>query len=107
MHFDRIELLNERLVAVVKAGTWESDLVQFDSLDIFKAEVEATLLPDFALSGMVAAQWLIPVENAFAKSSRLAMPLPPCLYIFLPLYYKLRSPCLSVVHAFIYLLFAV
>ena len=61
MLFDRTEALEERLVALVKGGTWDPEWL--DSLDL-EAEIEATLLlSSFALSGMVAAQWLIPVEN--------------------------------------------
>ena len=59
MLFDKTEVLEERLVALVKAGT--------ECSDVLKVEAEATsgLLSSFALSGMVAAHWLIPVENVF------------------------------------------
>ena len=58
MLFDKTEVLEERLVALVKVGT--------ECLDILEVEAEAAsgLLPSFALSGMVATHWLISVENA-------------------------------------------
>lgn len=62
MPFDRTEVVVERLVAFVKAGTSEVR-EWFEGLDIFEVEVDATLFPSFALWGMVAAQLLIPVEN--------------------------------------------
>ena len=53
--FERTKAFDEWLVAFVKGGTRDPEW--FNSLDIFKAEAEATL------SGIVAAQWLIPVEK--------------------------------------------
>ena len=57
-----VVLVVERLVAFVKAGTFDPEA--FEGLEILVAEVDASKLPGFEFSGMVATQSLIPISNS-------------------------------------------